>query len=301
MSNLVVLAGLITAWYFCSLGTDLLNKEVQYERRIPSLLTAIQFLVGALASTALLRGARVYEFRPVSDVRAVLPLVSCWTLGFLTINFSFGQTAVSFTHAVRATEPLFLVATSVFVYHRTFTRKVYTSLVPIVLGIALVAMTDLSFAVAGFVSTCISNICFTTRSILAKDLFAAKITDEMTLFYYLSWLSFAATIPVALWFDSEVIFNSAFWTPRKVALLACNGFLHYSYNQLSFIVLTRMSPLGHTIGNAARRFFLIMCSVFYYNTHLTALNQFGTFLLLVGVAMYIAASQPPTKARPEPR
>ena len=105
----------------------------------------------------------------------IWPLVSCWTLGFLTINFSFGQTAVSFTHAVRATEPLFLVVIALLFFRKSFTRGEYASLVPIVIGIALVAATDLNYTFPGFISTCVSNVCFTTRSLLAKDLFAAKV------------------------------------------------------------------------------------------------------------------------------
>ena len=67
----LTLAGLVIAWYVCSLLTDLLNKEVmlifafshrpqvQSAHRIPSTLTAIQFLVGGCCSS-LLRAVGAY-------------------------------------------------------------------------------------------------------------------------------------------------------------------------------------------------------------------------------------------------
>jgi hypothetical protein len=47
------------------------SSQVQQDRRIPSLLTAIQFFVGGICSWVLVRGARIYEFRPVADVRGL--------------------------------------------------------------------------------------------------------------------------------------------------------------------------------------------------------------------------------------
>ena len=89
------------------------------------------------------------------------------------------------------------------------------------------------------------------------------------------WLLFSDFISLF-----KTLMDAKFWNPHIVTLLLLNGLLHFSYNQLSFIVLTRLSPLGHTIGNAARRFFIIMASVFYYNLTLTPFNKLGTGLFL---------------------
>ena len=44
----------------------------------------------------------------------------CWTLGFLTTNYSFGRARLSFSHAVKATEPLFIVANTLLWFNGKF-------------------------------------------------------------------------------------------------------------------------------------------------------------------------------------
>ena len=50
-------------------------------------------------------------------------VAACWTVGFLATNMSFGiakKGSVSFTHAVKATEPVFLVIIASLFFHRSF-------------------------------------------------------------------------------------------------------------------------------------------------------------------------------------
>ena len=105
----------------------------------------------------------------------VAPIAVCWTIGFWTTNFSFGQAAVSFTHAVKATEPLFLVALSLMFFQGKYSGIVYASLLPIIVGICLVAMTELNFTAISLLSSCVSNVCFCLRSLFSKGLFKDKV------------------------------------------------------------------------------------------------------------------------------
>lgn len=60
-----------------------------------------------------------------------------------------------------------------------------------------------------------------------------------------------------------------------LGLLFANGVLHYSYNQLSFMFLSRVTPLTHSIANAARRFAVISASVLLTGDHLNRTNKIG--------------------------
>lgn len=70
-------------------------------------------------------------------------------------------------------------------------------------------------------------------------------------------------------------------SPTLLGQIALNGFLHFIYNQLSFIILGMITPLSHSILNAARRFVIIMGAVVYFASPLTTLNLIGTGLQFV--------------------
>jgi hypothetical protein len=124
-----------------------------------------------------------------------------------------------------------------------------------------------------------------------------QLVDNLNLFYYISWLSFAAVcVPVCI-FELPLVSRMATmawgataktlpsmhlqslrgrppppphrqiiveWrsvTYDLAAMALANGILHYMYNQLSMLILGRVAALTHSIGNASRRFVIIMVSI----------------------------------------
>lgn len=57
--------------------------------------------------------------------------------------------AVSFTHIIKSGEPAFTVLVSSFILGETFPPSVYLSLVPIIGGCGLAALTELNFNMIG--------------------------------------------------------------------------------------------------------------------------------------------------------
>lgn len=177
------------------------------------MLTLLQFLVGGVASGFLLRVAKVHPYQPLPrekvrirpgvwssrvhlpyqpilptlnwnppQLMRVAPVAACWTVGFLMTNMSFGRTAVSFTHAVKATEPVFVVVIAMAFFGKRFGLPTFLSLVPIIIGIALVAGATLDFSWLSFFIVCTSNCAFTLRSLFARQLFDDKVSVLALLF-----------------------------------------------------------------------------------------------------------------------
>lgn len=59
------------------------------------------------------------------------------------------KVAVSFTHIIKSGEPAFSVLVSRFILGETFPMPVYLSLVPIIGGCGLAALTELNFNMTG--------------------------------------------------------------------------------------------------------------------------------------------------------
>ncbi len=202
-----------------------------------------------------------------------------------------------------ATEPLFVVLLSAVFWKKGASWRVYASLVPLVAGIALLALTDLNITGGTLATIAVSNVCFGARSLLAKPLLAPPAgIDNLALFFHISWLSAAVLFPLAWWSAERAQWpllaaaGEAGLAPR----VAANAVLHYAYNQLSFLVLDRVTPLSHSIANALRRFVIIVGSMLFFGTPFSRQSQLGIALLVLGAAGYAgaqAAPQPPLAPR----
>ena len=71
------------------------------------------------------------------------------TIGHVAATVSMSKVAVSFTHIIKSGEPAFSVLVSTFLLDQTFLLPVYMSLVPIIGGCALAAVTELNFNMIG--------------------------------------------------------------------------------------------------------------------------------------------------------
>ncbi|KAJ7189638.1 hypothetical protein O6H91_Y531500 [Diphasiastrum complanatum] len=85
------------------------------------------------------------------------------------------KVAVSFTHIIKSAEPAFSVIISRFLMGEHFSVPVYLSLVPIIGGCALAAVTELNFNMIGFMGAMISNVCLCFPKHLLQEGDARKI------------------------------------------------------------------------------------------------------------------------------
>lgn len=71
------------------------------------------------------------------------------TIGHVAATVSMSKVAVSFTHIIKSGEPAFSVLVSRFLLGEMFPTSVYLSLLPIIGGCALAAVTELNFNMIG--------------------------------------------------------------------------------------------------------------------------------------------------------
>ena len=96
-----------------------------------------------------------------------------------------------------------------------------------------------------------------------------------------------SSLPARL--QSASSLSSSLWSVMTSSLLLSllvNGCLHYTYNQASFLLLSRLSPLTHVVLNACRRLFTIYTAVAWYGVGLTRGNVIGSALVVGGVLWF---------------
>ncbi|CAA0826663.1 Phosphoenolpyruvate/phosphate translocator 1-chloroplastic [Striga hermonthica] len=294
LRDTLVLGTLFGLWYLFNIYFNIYNKQVLKAFHYPMTVTLVQFAVGSVLVT-LMWTLNLYKRPKISGAQlvAILPLALVHTLGNLFTNMSLGKVAVSFTHTIKAMEPFFSVVLSAMFLGEFPTLWVVSSLLPIVGGVALASMTEASFNWAGFWSAMASNLTNQSRNVLSKKFMVKKeeSLDNITLFSIITIMSFFMMAPTAIFMEG-IKFTPSYLQAVGVnvnqlytrSLLAALCF--HAYQQVSYMILQRVSPVTHSVGNCVKRVVVIVTSVLFFRTPVSPINSLGTGIALAGVFLY---------------
>ncbi|CAL9090461.1 unnamed protein product [Musa textilis] len=224
--------------------------------------------------------------------KALAPVAVAHTIGHVAATVSMSKVAVSFTHIIKSGEPAFSVLVSRFVLGERFPVPVYLSLVPIIGGCALAALTELNFDMTGFMGAMISNLAFVFRNIFSKR--GMKVTSVSGMNYYacLSMLSLLILLPFAIGVEGPQVW-AAGWReaisqigPHFVWWVAAQSVFYHLYNQVSYMSLDEISPLTFSIGNTMKRISVIVASIIVFHTPVRPINALGAAIAILGTFLY---------------
>nr|KAJ0226299.1 hypothetical protein LSAT_V11C100046380 [Lactuca sativa] len=224
-------------------------------------------------------------------LKLLIPVAVCHALGHVTSNVSFAAVAVSFTHTIKALEPFFNASASQFILGQSIPITLWLSLLPVVLGVSMASLTELSFNWLGFISAMISNISFTYRSIYSKK--AMTTMDSTNLYAYISIIALFVCIPPAIILEGPQLLKHGFsdaiakvGMTKFVSDLFWVGMFYHLYNQLATNTLERVAPLTHAVGNVLKRVFVIGFSIIIFGNKISTQTAIGTSIAIAGVAIY---------------
>ncbi|KAF8666970.1 hypothetical protein HU200_053137 [Digitaria exilis] len=277
--------------YFFNVIFNILNKKILNDFPYPYFVSASHLFIGVLY--CLIGWSFGFPKRaPVNSalLKQLVPVAVCHAIGHVTSTVSFAAVAVSFAHTIKALEPFVNAAASQFILGQPVPLTLWMSLVPVVVGVSVASLTELSFNWTGFINAMISNISFTYRSIYSKKamvspqlLFANFFPycsplsqtgmDSTNLYAYISIIALIVCIPPAIIIDGPKLVQYGFKDAiAKVGLakLISNffvvGLFYHLYNQVATNTLERVAPLSHAIGNVLKRVFVIGFSIIVFGT-----------------------------------
>ncbi|MCO5608017.1 hypothetical protein L7F22_062220 [Adiantum nelumboides] len=279
-------------WYLLNVIFNILNKKIYNYFPYPYFVSVIHLLVGVvycLVSWTLGLPKRAPIDKKLLSL--LTPVAFCHALGHVMSNVSFAAVAVSFTHTVKALEPFFNAAASQFILGQQIPLSLWLSLAPVVLGVSMASMTELSFNWLGFTSAMTSNIAFTYRSIYSKK--AMTGMDSTNVYAYISIIALLFCIPAAVVLEGPALMQTGFNDAiAKVGMqkflsdLFWVGMFYHLYNQLATNTLERVAPLTHAVGNVLKRVFVIGFSIIVFGNKISTQTAIGTSIAIAGVAIY---------------
>ncbi|XP_057983896.1 phosphoenolpyruvate/phosphate translocator 2, chloroplastic-like [Malania oleifera] len=302
LTRTLQLGSMFAVWYLLNIYFNIFNKQVLKVYPFPATVTAFQFGCGTLI-ISLMWAFNLHERPKISgpQLATILLLAVAHTMGNLLTNISIGKVAVSFTHTIKAMEPFFTVFLALLIIGERPTLWVVASLVPIVGGVALASFTEASFNWTGFLSAMASNLTNQSRNVLSKKFMVNKkeTLDNINLFSIMTIFSFILAVPVAILIEginfTPSYLQSAASQGLNVRELCVRsllaGICFHSYQQVSYLILGMVSPVTHAVGNCVKRVVVIVSSVIFFQTPVSAINSLGTGVALAGVFLYSKAKR----------
>ncbi|KAI5075430.1 hypothetical protein GOP47_0009506 [Adiantum capillus-veneris] len=286
-----------TAWWTFNVIFNIYNKKVLNVFPYPWFTSMLSLATGSLIMIAAWITGIVEPPNVDWDFwKALTPVALAHTVGHVAATVSMSRVAVSFTHIIKSAEPAFSVFVSRLLGER-FPLSVYLSLIPIIGGCALAALTELNFDMTGFMGAMISNLAFVIRNICSKQAMKGKKVKGINYYGCLTILSLAFLAPFAFAMEGPKLWKEG-WSRAiqtvgpnfKWWVLAQSVFYHL-YNQVSYMSLQEISPLTFSIGNTMKRVSVIVSSIIIFHIPVRPINAMGAAIAILGTFLYSQAKQ----------
>mmetsp|Transcript_12921 Transcript_12921/g.26387 ORF Transcript_12921/g.26387 Transcript_12921/m.26387 type:complete len:318 (+) Transcript_12921:31-984(+) len=288
-------------WYGLNIGYNIYNKKVMNAYPLPFTMATIQLGAGLLwILPAWILGFRAKPILTVSEIKSLIPIALFHTIGHTMTVVSLGAGAVSFTHIVKAAEPFFSTTIQA-IMGNVQPMSVNLCLIPIVGGVALASMKELSFSWTSFGGAMGSNLSFAIRGIFSKKAMKNPVGENMgpaNLFAVLTIMSFAFMLPVCIIVEGAIMSTSlpsayeyygskeTFQTEVLVA-----GLFYYLYNEVAYLALGVVdSPTTHAVGNTIKRVVVLVASTIYFKNPMSGQSMVGCGVAIGGVLLYSVVS-----------
>ncbi|KAH7439582.1 hypothetical protein KP509_04G067800 [Ceratopteris richardii] len=286
-------------WWALNVVFNIYNKKVLNVFPYPWLTSTLSLAAGSaimFASWA----TRLVE-APDVDLdfwKRLAPVALAHTIGHVAATVSMSKVAVSFTHIIKSAEPAFSVAVSRLLLGEQFPLSVYLSLIPIIGGCGLAALTELNFNMTGFMGAMISNLAFVFRNIFSKrGMKSGKSVGGMNYYACLSIMSLVFLTPFAFAVEGPKMWAAGWQTavqtigPHVFWWVVAQSVFYHLYNQVSYMSLDEISPLTFSIGNTMKRVSVIVSSIIIFHTPIQPVNAIGAAVAILGTFLYSQAKQ----------
>jgi solute carrier family 35 protein E1 len=208
--------------------------------------------------------------------------------------FALSAGAVSFAQIVKAAEPAFAAVLGTLFYGASVSTAKWLCLIPVIGGVILASLGELSFAWAALGTAAIANVFAAVKGNENKKLMETEgLKDRIgsigNQFALTTINAFLFCIPLMLLTEGRKL--GAFWelcktTPVVLNNMIFSGLWFYLYNELATLTIKKTGAVTQSVANTAKRVIVIIVVALVMGESLGALKLTGCAIGIGGVFLY---------------
>jgi solute carrier family 35 protein E1 len=309
------LTAYLAVWYLGNIYYNIYNKKACIAlgknahggSNLHWALSAMQLFVGVLFVLPMwLTGLRTKPSMTVDNWKELTPVGLWASLAHAFSVLALGAGAVSFGQIVKAAEPVFAAATNAVLLKDIDHPMVYAALIPIIGGVGLASLKELSFTWTALIAASLANQAAAFKNVVSKGVMGkpwAKSLGPQNTYAVVNILALLCTLPLVAFFDVKD-FSSVLAQIQKMGTVDdvikysfFSGLSFYLYNEASFLALERLSPVTHSVANTLKRVVIIVASCIVFKTPMSLLGGIGSGIAVAGTLLYSLAKKSYSKGK----
>ncbi|KYO02280.1 triose phosphate transporter [Plasmodium gaboni] len=297
----IKLALLFLTWYTLNVLYNVDNKKALNMVKLPWFISSLQLYVGWIFIfiywiSGMKKIPKIYSYDIF--IKNILIQSVCHIFVHFGAVMAMSATSVSFTHVVKACEPVFTAIFSILLLKQYLKINKYIALLIIVGGVVCASMKELHFTWIAFWCATLSNFGSSMRSIFAKKMMTQKSLigenlNASNIYSFITIISALISLPLVLAFEGKETYNflvnyqGTNYTFKDVILkILLSGMWYYFNNEVAFMCLERVNQITHALANSIKRVVIIVSSIIIFKTQITLLGAIGSAVAIFGAFLY---------------
>ncbi|CAL9094805.1 unnamed protein product [Musa acuminata var. zebrina] len=284
----------ILQWWAFNVTVIIMNKWIfqNLDFKFPLTVSCIHFIcsaVGAYIVIKLLKLKPLIEVDPEDRWRRIFPMSFVFCINIVLGNVSLRYIPVSFMQTIKSFTPATTVILQWLVWRKVFEWRIWASLVPIVGGILLTSLSELSFDISGFCAALFGCLATSTKTILAESLLHGYKFDSINTVYYMApFATMILSVPAIL-LEGAGVFNW-FYTHESVSsamfIIFGSGVSAFCLNFSIFHVIHSTTAVTFNVAGNLKVAVAVLVSWLIFRNPISVMNAFGCAVTLLGCTFY---------------
>ncbi|KAM7507739.1 hypothetical protein LguiA_018192 [Lonicera macranthoides] len=300
----------IVQWWGFNVTVIIMNKWIfqKLDFKFPLSVSSIHFICSAIGAYLVIK---VLKLKPLITVepedrwKRIFPMSFVFCINIVLGNVSLRYIPVSFMQTIKSFTPATTVILQWLVWRKYFDWRIWASLVPIVGGILLTSITELSFNMFGFCAALFGCLATSTKTILAESLLHGYKFDSINTVYYMAPFATMILAVPALLLEGAGVLEWFRTTPDLLSSLVIifgSGVMAFCLNFSIFYVIHSTTAVTFNVAGNLKVAVAVTCSWLIFRNPISPMNAFGCAVTLVGCTFYgyvrqMISNQPPGTPR----
>ncbi|KAG6422786.1 hypothetical protein SASPL_113167 [Salvia splendens] len=259
----------ILQWWGFNVTVIIINKWIfqKLDFKFPLTVSCVHFISSAIGAYVIIK---VLKLKPLISVdpedrwRRIFPMSFIFCINIVLGNVSLRYIPVSFMQTIKSFTPATTVLLQWLIWKKYFDWKIWASLIPIVGGILLTSITELSFNMFGFCAALFGCLATSTKTILAESLLHGYKFDSINTVYYMAPFATMILAVPALLLEGSGVVAWLYTCPSlssSLVIIFGSGVLAFCLNFSIFYVIHSTTAVTFNVaGNLKVRVSCCCCS-----------------------------------------